>query len=212
MGKIKLTVTSLVLFIIFSCNNPGKNEGNTPKQDKIEITPFIESSVILYDTTSIKTMAKEVGDGNIHEYQSIRGHEYFLNEVQFNEFKKMVQAMIIDPRAKLYLFGELTKPGEIKKKFTIVSDSVQQEFFDKEGNPFTVNVAGPIDSTWAVDGIRQIDFFESWYLNTKTNMIERNLIGYSVITNDPNKNLDRELFSIFADEEAFIKFKKYKRW
>ena len=210
MNGVKFSTTVLLSALLLGCNNPNKN--NKDNSGKIEITPFIESSVILFDTTSIKTMAKEVGEGTLHEYQSIRGHEYFLNEVQFNEYKKLVQAMLKDPNAKLYQFGELTKPGQISKKFTITNDSVEQEQFDKDGNSFTVKVPGVTDSTWAVDGIRQIDFFETWFYDSKTNMIDKQLLGYSVITTDPIKNFERELFSVFVNDEAFIKFKKYKRW
>src|ERR1044072_63812 len=38
--------------------------------------------------------------------------------------------------------------AEIRKKMVIQSDSTDQELFDESGNPYTVKVAGAVDSTW----------------------------------------------------------------
>ncbi len=211
MKLLKLTSIILSVCIFCSCNQADKASGKT-NGNLIEITPFIETSIILYDTTSIKTVAKDAGDGNMHDYDAFHGKEFFLNDVQFNEFLKIVTAMIHDPNAKLYVMGKLTKPGELSKKLVIKGDSVDQEQFDKEGNSFIVRVAGSTDSTKAIEQVRQIDFYESWALDPKNNMISRNVLGYCVIYNDTDKGFNRELFSVFKDEEAFTKFKKYKKW
>ena len=211
MNLIKFTSIVLSVSIFCSCNSAGESSGKI-NGDLIEITPFIETSIILFDTTSIKTVAIDAGDGTMHDYDAFHGKEFFLNDVQFNEFLKVVTAMIHDPNAKLYVMGKLTKPGELSKKLVIKGDSVDQEQFDKEGNSFIVRVPGTIDSTRAIEQVRQIDFYESWTLNPKNNMINRNVLGYCVVYTDADKGFNRELFSVFTDEEAFTKFKKYKKW
>ena len=57
--------------------------------------------------------------------------------------------------------------------------------------------------------ISRIIFFESWYLNTKTNLIEKETLGYSVWQYVKDKEAYRELFVVFRDEKAIKKAKKY---
>lgn len=67
--------------------------------------------------------------------------------------------------------------AEIRKKMVIQSDSTDQELFDESGNPYTVKVAGAVDSTWLYQNFASIDLKEDWFFDKQKSVLEVRIIG-----------------------------------
>lgn len=67
--------------------------------------------------------------------------------------------------------------SRIKEKMVVVSDSVDQELFDGDGNPYTVKVAGPVDSTWLYRNFCEIELKEDWFFDKQKSSLEVRIIG-----------------------------------
>jgi hypothetical protein len=198
---------SLSIFALFfmGCDNSHK------KVKGFEITPFIETSVILTDTTSVNKVYNDMAGSTMHDYKTSRGQEYFLNEVQFNEFIKMVSSMIKNPKSKIYFSDTPATQKEIKESIVMQQDSIDMSQFDAQGNEFIVRAAGSVDSTTAFSSIRQINFYESWAVNPENNIIEKKVLGYTLLQYIEAKGFYKTFFSVFKDEDALKTYKKYKR-
>ena len=87
-------------------------------------------------------------------------------------------------------------------------DSIIESFFDAQGNE-VVKKSFACDSTSIFRDICRIDFYETWYFNKETNMIEKDVIGYSVLKFVEERNAFKQLFSVLRDEQAIKKWNKY---
>ena len=67
--------------------------------------------------------------------------------------------------------------AQIREKMVIKSDSTDQELFDEAGNPYTVKVAGAIDSTWLYENFCEIDLKEDWFFDKQKSTLEVRIIG-----------------------------------
>ncbi len=213
--KQNLLVLSTVVLILNSCGK--KEEAPTAgKDDRMEITPFMVTKVFLKDTVVIN---REYTADSTHKQRAEPAFNYdgnpvlFLNEKQFGQFKEVIWALINDPKSKVLVPSSSVapewKPADKSRLHDrlIICDSVAQISFDKNGD----EVATPVwacDSVSIVDAIGKIHFYESWYFNKTTNMIERDVLGYSVFQYVVDKQAYRQLFYVFRDEQAFIKVKK----
>lgn len=67
--------------------------------------------------------------------------------------------------------------ARIKEKMVIVNDSTDQELFDDNGNPYTVKVAGAVDSTWLYRNFCEIELKEDWFFDKQKSTLEVRIIG-----------------------------------
>lgn len=67
--------------------------------------------------------------------------------------------------------------AQIRDKMVLKSDSTDQELFDEAGNPYTVKVAGAIDSTWIYENFCQIELKEDWFFDKQKSTLEVRIIG-----------------------------------
>lgn len=67
--------------------------------------------------------------------------------------------------------------AQIRDKMVIKSDSTDQELFDEGGNPYTVKVAGAIDSTWLYENFCEIELKEDWFFDKQKSTLEVRIIG-----------------------------------
>ena len=67
--------------------------------------------------------------------------------------------------------------AQIRDKMVIQSDSTEQELFDEAGNPYTVKVAGAIDSTWLYQNFCEIELKEDWFFDKQKSTLEVRIIG-----------------------------------
>ena len=65
----------------------------------------------------------------------------------------------------------------IREKMVQKSDSTDQELFDESGNPYTVKVAGAIDSTWLYQNFCEIELKEDWFFDKQKSTLEVRIIG-----------------------------------
>lgn len=89
----------------------------------------------------------------------------------------------------------------------ILCDSIIESNFDAKGNE-TVVTRWACDSVSRFKDINMIKFFESWYINDKTNLLEKEMLGYGVYLLDSKWKLYRPLFFIFKDSLSVEKAKK----
>lgn len=207
--KQKLLILILVLGF-WACS---KKEGKEATDEKrIEITPFKINKILLRDTQSIKTIYAIADSGrmSIYDYQENWGKEYkFLDYTSFNALRKAIWELVKNPESRVYI-NSLEKPASAKevKNRVVACAMLEESSFDAEGNEI-IQSRFNCDSMSTIHNINQIRFFESWYFNPKTNMIEREILGYSVHEFVSDKNAFRELFDVFVNAEAVQKAKKY---
>ena len=190
--------------ILFSCVTKPKEVST---DNRIEITPYIVTQVILRDTTQERT--DSTGKVFLNNAPSPFGKYECLNDDQFDRLQEMVWALARDPKSKVYPHSGDMVPSTLAqiKNRLIECDSVRESSFDAQGNEIITSKFA-CDSTTSVLNIRLIRFCESWYFNKETNSIEKDILGYSVCTYVPEKQSFKVLFYVYKDEEAFKKAKK----
>ncbi len=189
---------------LFSCATKPKE---TVAENRMEITPFIVTQVILRDTTQERT--DSTGKVLANNVASAFGKYEILNEEQFEQLQAAVWALVNDPKSKVYAHGTASVASsqkEIRERL-IECDSMKEASFDAQGNEIITSKFA-CDSTSTVLGIKMIRFCESWYFNKETNMVEKDILGYSVLTYVPQKQAFKPLFYVYRDEEATKKAKK----
>lgn len=70
--------------------------------------------------------------------------------------------------------------SEIKAKLVITGDSVEQEQYDPDGNPFMVKVGGEVDSLWLFRNFASIDVKEDWFFDKQKSSLEVRIIGLGI--------------------------------
>jgi hypothetical protein len=201
----------MCVFILAACSKKG-GEKEALSDDRMEITPFKINKIILRDTQSVKTMYFETDSGRLStwEYREYSGREYvYLDQTQFNAFRKAIWIMVNAPGSKVFMDPnkKALSPQEVRDR--VVRCGLMEEVsFDAEGNEL-LKSRYVCDSTSAIHNINMIRYFESWYFNPKNNMIERELLGYSVHEYVADKFAFRELFNVFVNDQALEKAKKH---
>ncbi len=191
----KLIILSLLVSLVFTDCGRKKHTAKKNKEERIEIVPFYRNRVMVKDLHELDT--------NMYLVEQ----EEFLNKQQLKVLTAAMWSVIKNPGSKVFT-NDLYKPAgaaELKERF-IRCDSVIP--VDSLDNPIGKAFLS-CDSTTIMDGVSLIYFFESWYLNTKTNLIEKETLGYAVWSYVPFKEAFKETFIVFRDEEAREKCKKY---
>jgi hypothetical protein len=205
----KLFISVLVL-TIWSCSK--KEEKNSVPEQRIEITPFKINKVQLIDTQSIRTvyLLSDSGRMSIAEYQYNWGKDYkYLDFASFSALRKAVWALVKAPGSKVFVNPLEKASGQKEVQDRIIQcGMVEESTFDADGNEIITSKFN-CDSLSTIRHINQIRFFESWYFNSQTNMVERELLGYSVHEYVADKNAFRELFNVFVNDAAAEKARKY---
>jgi hypothetical protein len=212
MKKILLAVLTGIL--LNACTS--KSSGST-SEDRIEITPFIVSKVILQDTLVINRLfAKDTGyKGTFIEpgFSYDNNPALYLEKREFENLQTSIWAMINEPKSKVFLGlnGEAPDWNKPVSKTDLRSrmmrcDTVAMSTFDPKGNEI-ITAVWACDSTSIMEGIAAICFYETWYFNKSNNMIEKEVLGYSVFQYVEDKQAFRQLFYVFRDEEALKKAK-----
>jgi len=206
----KLIAIACILSV-FACSKKESDKTKVSEQ-RTEITPFKINKIILRDTQLVKTTYLETDSGRMStwEYQEYFGKEYsYLNYTEFNALRKAVWRLVKNPGSKVYLNpnDKASSPQEVKDR-VVRCGMVEESAFDAEGNEL-VQSRFVCDSGSAIRNINMIRYFESWYFNPKNNMIERELLGYSVHEYVADKYAFRELFNVFVSDQALEKARKY---
>lgn len=207
----KLSIVILALFF-WTCSQKGGKESSGSDESRVEITPFKINKVQLIDTQSIRTayLLSDSGRMSIAEYQYNWGKDYkYLDFAAFNAMRKAVWALVKSPDARVYV-NPLDKPSSQKEvqERVVQCGMLEESMFDAEGNEI-IRSRYNCDSMSTIRNINQIRFFESWYFNPATNMIDRELLGYSLHEFVADKNAYRELFNVFVNDAALEKARKY---
>jgi hypothetical protein len=206
----KSLIILCVLILAACCKKEDGNGSLTNK--KVEITPFKINKVILRDTQMIRSMYFDADSGRLRlwEYDEYFGKSYsYLNYTEFNALRKAVWALVRSPGAKVYV-DPTTKVSSLQevRDRVVRCAMVEETSFDTEGNE-VIQSRFMCDSVSAIHNINMIRFFESWYFNPENNMIERELLGYSVHEYVADKEAFRELFDVFVSDAALEKARKY---
>lgn len=195
-------------FLAAAC---GVNGFAQTSQARKEITPLIKTTVILKDTTRIRNIASRgEGDLSVHDYNEMyMSQTYHLSPAQFNVFQAAMWQVVRSPKSKVYQFYG-AKPWTTKelRGRVIVCDTLMESSFDDKGNMIEKKIWS-CDSTSRLHNVNRLDFYESWYFNPATNMIEKEVLGYCVFEYDQEKNIYKGLFNVFRDEKAVAKIKSY---
>ncbi len=194
MKKI-ITLSVLALLVFTNCGRK-KHTAKKAKEDRIEIVPFYRNSVDVQDLHRLDT--------NLYLVEP----EEFLNKQQYENFKNAMWQIIRNPKSKAYNWIDQLATADVLKDRVSYCDSIKEISVDAEGNE-TVKSGFLCDSTSVMDNLSRVEFYESWYLNTKTNLIEKETLGYAVWNYVKEKEAFREIFLVVRDEEAREKCKKY---
>lgn len=208
-----------VLFValLFGACKPSENNGKTEKANgkRVEISPYMESVVVLRDTTTIKTAYLQSDSGRMamFQYEQNNGNGLsFLNVDQFKVLKNSIWQLIFEPGTNIYddIFSPpLTSKG-LKDKL-IECDSIIESDFDASGKE-TVKAMWCCDSVSLINRINMLKFYEAWYYNPNSKMVEKDLLGYTVFTYNDQKRAFKYLFSAFRDKDAVKLAQKKWSW
>lgn len=207
----KLSILILVLSL-WACQRKEEKDGLRDTQQRVEITPFKINKVQLIDTQSIKTayLLSDSGRMSIAEYQYNWGKDYkYFDFAAFSALRKAVWALVKAPGSRVFVnpADKASTQKEVQDR-VVQCGMIEESTFDAEGNE-VIKSRFNCDSMSTIRNINQIRFFESWYFNPKTNMIERELLGYSLHEFVADKNAFRELFNVFVNDAAVEKARKF---
>jgi hypothetical protein len=196
MKKALYILIAVAAFV--SCGRKHKTKHVSDKQERIEIVPFYKNKVYLQDLHLIDTN------------QFLVEPEEFLTREQYGKFTNSMWKLIRNPKNKAFPGAmSFTKPHtreDLMERFIECDSVVQVDENDQPiGKPYWA-----CDSTARMNNIALIYFYESWYLNTKTNLIEKETLGYSIWNYVKEKEAFREMFVVFRDEAAAKKCELYE--
>lgn len=205
-----------IILTLSSCKAP-EADGKTEKISgrRIEITPYFETAVVLRDTTTIKTayLQSDSGKMAMFLYNQYNDAEFtFLTGDQFKVVKNAMWQMMYQPGSNVYfdVFSPPVTSKELKEKM-IECDSIIETNFDANGKE-TIRAMWCCDSVSLVNRINMIKFYEAWYYNPTSRMIEKDLLGYSVLLYNDERRSFRNLFNVFKDKEAVKVVQKKWSW
>jgi len=98
-------------------------------------------------------------------------------------FLQMLTKYILSGQIMAFSDEEFQVPFEksaIRDKMVLRSDSAEQEQFDKDGNSFTVKVAGAVDSTWMYENFATVDVKEDWFFDKQKSVLEVRILGLGI--------------------------------
>ncbi|MBK7669585.1 MAG: hypothetical protein IPJ32_20960 [Sphingobacteriaceae bacterium] len=190
----KLIILSLLALLVFTNCGRKKHTAKKAKEERIEIVPFYRNSVDVQDLHRIDT--------NMYLVEP----EEFLNKQQYENFKNAMWQIIRNPKSKVFNGSDQLCTADVLRDRVVYCDSVVNvdSLDNRIGAPYWL-----CDSTSVMDNLSRVEFYESWYLNTKTNLIEKETLGYAVWQYVKDKEAFREIFVVFRDDEAREKCKKY---
>jgi gliding motility associated protien GldN len=81
------------------------------------------------------------------------------------------------------------RSNEIKAKLRKQGDSTDQTSFDKDGNPVTVRILPPADSTWMFRDFKKLALKEDWFFDKQKSVLEVRILGLQIVTYDETKDL-----------------------
>jgi len=95
-----------IALTLASCNPPEKNgKSEYTSGKRIEITPFIQTTVVLRDTAMVKNVFANNDSGRVSMYKYNSDHEThlsYLNHDQFMVIKRAAMQMMHDPGTLIY--------------------------------------------------------------------------------------------------------------
>lgn len=190
----KLITLSLLALLVFTNCGRKKHKAKSTKEERIEIVPFYRNTVDVQDLHRLDT--------NLYLVEP----EEFLNKQQYENFKNAIWAIIRSPKSKVFDGSDQLSTADVLRDRVVYCDSVVNvdSLDNRIGAPYWL-----CDSTSVMDNLSRVEFYESWYLNTKTNLIEKETLGYAVWQYVKDKEAFREIFVVFRDDEAREKCKKY---
>jgi hypothetical protein len=209
---MRKTLMLLCVLALVACGR--KTKEKEKQNDRIEITPFIVTKMILKDTTQLKTIYAQTDSGRISvsDYKEyVDDLPMYLDRLQFKNFENAMWALVADPKSNVFIAGD--KPAGKGELFSRVveCDSVKTVSYNEKGEEI-IGTSFNCDSMSVVHHINMIRFAETWYFNKSNNMIEREVLGYSVFQWVPEKMGFRSLFEVYPNEESRRKAKKYDFW
>jgi gliding motility associated protien GldN len=68
----------------------------------------------------------------------------------------------------------------IRAKLVLLSDSVETEQYDKDGNPYITKVMPPADSTWIYENFCAIEAKEDWFFDKQKSSLEVRIISLGI--------------------------------
>lgn len=192
----KFVILSVLAALCFTNCGRKKHSAKNVKEERTEIVPFYRNLVSIQDMHEIDT--------NLYLVEP----EEFLDKNQYETFKQAIWRVIRDPKSKVYNWVDQIATAQELKDRVAYCDSIKESGFDANGNE-TITSSFRCDSVSIMNSLSKIEFYESWYLNSKTNLIEKETLGFSLWQYVKEKEAFREILLVFKDEEARAKCKKY---
>lgn len=190
----KLILLSVLASLVLTNCGRKKHSSKKNKEERIEIVPFYRNLVSIQDLHELDT--------NMYLVEP----EEFLSKQDYENFKNAMWSIIRQPKAKVYNGADqLSTAQELRDRVVYCDSVINVDSLDNRiGAPYWA-----CDSTSVMDNLSRVEFYESWFLNTKTNLIEKETLGYAVWQYVKEKEAFREIFIVFKDDEAREKCKKY---
>jgi hypothetical protein len=195
--KYYLPMVVLNLFTFFACNEVQDTTGQD--SDLEEITPFIETRVIVYDTMKLKNSEE---DALARTYMGERGVR-FLSYAGFNTLVKQLKNTFYDPKALIYhsSLDDSSFTLKDRRKMMIICNSIEMMNIGDTGEMVSTKMFA-CDSTSFWNSVNTIMFYESWYYNKNTGEIVKKQLGYGVWQWVEEKEALRERYVNFTSKEA----------
>ncbi len=193
MKKLFLYLSVISLCITLNAQNTASTK---PAQNsKKELAKLIRTHVVLKDTTAInnRTNTNSVTESNI----------VFLDSIHFSEFKKNILKIGNSKESLVFLNirleDRLTSNMINKRLFTY--DTLVSNYGNKELQKITT-----IEHS-LVEIISEIDFYETWYIDEKSKMIEKEVLAYEIYIDSADPITEKKigtkpLFTVVKDEET----------
>ena len=173
----------------------------------IEIANLIHYSVMIKDTTTLKSASiKNTGETPIHDYINDHGSD-FISLHEFKDFTYIISKFVNDKNA-IAFYGDKKIPATQLKERITQCDSIQETFIDNLGHEITVS-RWICDSLSIIKSIVRIDFYERWSIDPKTYELKKEVLAYVPMTYIPARKIFKRVFTVYKNEDAWVKIGKY---
>ena len=204
MSTLKNLLLILIIFASLAAGAQGTNTGQpVESKQKHDMARLIVTVVLLKDTTAVNDSKKHKNAASSNNMYNQTTYT-FLDPSLFSEFRTNIFKIANTSDAMVFY-------SSYGLRNRLSSKDIKEQFYSCISNP-NANQADEntfllCDSTSRLESVAAIKFYETWYFNTSTKMIEKEVLGYEPLYSPVNDQTGerlpfRTLFIVVKNEEA----------
>jgi hypothetical protein len=178
------------------------NAQNKQINNAVNFAKIINYNVVVKDTSTLKY--------NLNQYDSLQpifgiveqGATQYIDPISYKQFLNVIRKYLNDKNAfAIDRNGKQIKTEELKKQ-TFFCDSTDRLEIDEFGNE-QISRVGYCDSTLMFERNTILNFTETWSIDSKSYELKKEVLAYTLMYWDIERNFYRYFLTIYKNKEAY---------